>query len=545
MRKTTNRIVNRIPGFYSRKDRSVLISLIDSIVPEIDHMYELAQQVADMISIEKVHDLDIYERFGSMFNLNKYSYEDNETYRSRVRATVAEKYGGVPQIIKNTVAGYAGITNTNDIENGIQVIGAWDYNGSIPDDVKRPGYFLVMIDENLATKNVRPSMLKEVVNSVKAAGVRVYLAVTFEKSFDSGVLDVTERFWQSIKYITAENVEFNIGINTSKISLLNDDHYLTNSTLITNVFKLNIVSTVEKFTDKVIYRATGDNTHLIMEDIIDGVCKCINNIYELPSVLVGTDQHFNGMTDDSGSDGIQTFVTDETPLMSIGQIDGTRVSATDDIPRWTLTQKDSINISGNDISWSAFRCDSIDSSSFVITDRLPPQSVCINTDDDGGMVSGEDSTDKSMIMYPDKGIVGGYEYTWSAYKYDDNDIIITDGYDELLDDTDNNNESNSEMSATDSHTATLSDNRVSSGIIGLDESHTFNIKNRSNDSISLSGVSISQENICMNTSCVCGIGGNDEYLIAGTNNSMCKLNDTFILNSLNINSHYDIIKRVK
>lgn len=313
MREMTNRIINRIPNFYTREDRSVLVSLIDSIVPEIEHLYDNTKQVIAMISIDKVYPQDIWKRFGSLFNLYQYSYEDDETYRARVKAVVSIKYGGIKSIIKNTVAGYVGITNTNDIDRGIKIVGAWEYDGPLPDMVRKPGYFLCIIDEKIATRqDIDIVKLNQIINGVKAAGVRVYTTISFEIIKEKAIIDTNE---QSFDVITessgTDNIIINIGKGSSGQSRTNDLGSLLNSTFVLNGGNVlsQIQSTCEKWWDKFIPKTVRDGSTISINEN-ELVSKLIdNNKMEIMELLQDSINYDERSVNDT--DKVKSSITDE------------------------------------------------------------------------------------------------------------------------------------------------------------------------------------------------------------------------------------------
>lgn len=272
MRKTTNRIINRIPGFYTREDRSVLVAIIDAIVPEIDFLFKNVKRVADIVSIDSVHGDDIWRRFGSMFNTPKYSYEDDIAYRGRIKALVASKYGGITQLIKNTVASYVGITDSNDIDRFIKITGAWEYEGDrIPEEAKRPGYFLCDIDPAyMVDHDVSMAKIVQLINGVKAAGVHVYTTISYSTDKDRTYLHITDDYYNRFAYIDKENVDIHVGIG-HKGALLNSDDALFNSTLIINKCE-DIISTADEHHDKVEYvKAQKDDIAIGIDELLRNV----------------------------------------------------------------------------------------------------------------------------------------------------------------------------------------------------------------------------------------------------------------------------------
>lgn len=323
MREMTNRIINRIPNFYTREDRSVLVTLIESIVPEIEHLYENTKQVAAMISIDKVYPQDIWKRFGSLFNLYQYSYEDDETYRARVKAVVSIKYGGIKSIIKNTVAGYVGITNTNDIDRGIQIIGAWEYDGPLPDMVRRPGYFLCIIDEKIATRqNIDIVKLNQIINGVKAAGVRVYTTISFEILKEAATITANE---QSFDKVVEHNGEENVMLITYKgqfseiEATTNSIHSLLNSTFMTNggsAIISEIQSTCEKWWDRFIPKEVMENgDFVVVDELLDKLID--NNKMEIMELLQDSTSY--DVTSVNENDRITQSIIDEEQPMNITQ----------------------------------------------------------------------------------------------------------------------------------------------------------------------------------------------------------------------------------
>lgn len=195
MNDITNRILNRIPGFFDYDDK-ILRSIIDAFVPEIEKLYENVKVVEDIISIDKVHDDDLYNRFGSMFGMQKYSYESYDIYRNRIKSVIASKYGGIKQLIKNTVASYINITDYNEIEDHIHIYETATYDGVLDQAISRePGNFIVMIDSEILYNIdfVIPKQLKQVINNVKAAGVNAYTTYTFTTLFDDPIMNINEQ----------------------------------------------------------------------------------------------------------------------------------------------------------------------------------------------------------------------------------------------------------------------------------------------------------------------------------------------------------------
>lgn len=270
MRDITNRIINRIPSFYTRNDQSVLIGLIESIAPELERINTLVDAVSDMVSIDKVRNQDLYERFGSLFNLSRYAYEDNDMYRGRIKAVVASKYGGTKELIQNTVATYVGLTNTEDIKKYIKIVGGWDYEG---DDIfhnniignedndknigRTPGYFIVSIDPKAlyGKTYVTTAKIVEIVNNVKAAGVCVFMNMVFTTERENAIISIQEDIIDKIIKNDGHDISILIGqallnqyilhYQYDDMTLRDNDHDaligrdLLNTTLILNKFKLN------------------------------------------------------------------------------------------------------------------------------------------------------------------------------------------------------------------------------------------------------------------------------------------------------------------
>lgn len=198
MREITNRIINRIPNFYTREDRSVLLSIIDSISYELEVLYNNVDIISDIISIDKVRDDDLYSRFGALLNIYKYEYETNEMYRNRIKSTVMSgRYGGIVESIKNSVASYVGLYNSNDIDKYIYVCGAWEYDGrfgNISDIDTSPGNLVCAIDPDiLVCKDwVTTDGLVNIINSVKAGGINVYTTYVYNTLYDESNMSIYE-----------------------------------------------------------------------------------------------------------------------------------------------------------------------------------------------------------------------------------------------------------------------------------------------------------------------------------------------------------------
>lgn len=258
MNDITNRILNRIPNFFDHEDK-VIRSIVDAFVPEIQKLYDNVKIVEDIISIEKVHDEDLYLRFGSMFGIQKYSYESYSMYRNRIKSIIASKYGGIKQLIKNTVAAYINITDSNEIDNHIHIYETVTYDGVLDQSISRePGNFIVIIDsEILYNENfVIPKQLKQVINNVKAAGVNAYTTYTFETLYDDSIISAEEEHNMVIIVRCEDSGDLNIYDNIMKDNIhigvvedisdgiVFDDNdartnnvlSLLNSTFITNAF---------------------------------------------------------------------------------------------------------------------------------------------------------------------------------------------------------------------------------------------------------------------------------------------------------------------
>lgn len=257
MNEITNRILNRIPNFFDHEDK-VLRAFIDCIAPEIQKLYDNIKIVEDIVSIDKVHDDDVFSRFGSMLGINKYSYESYKQYKSRVKSVVASKYGGIKPLIKNTVASYINITDSNLIEEHIHVYETATYEGNLDPSVSRePANFIVVIDSELLVNEdfVIPKQLKQIINGVKAAGVNAYTTYTFTVLIDDATINISDKLGDAYsirtKYadtsemklfdnIRRDNISINdkvdgcyIGIGEES-SLTNDTMSLTNYTMETN-----------------------------------------------------------------------------------------------------------------------------------------------------------------------------------------------------------------------------------------------------------------------------------------------------------------------
>lgn len=313
MRDVTNRIINRIPGFYTRNDKSVLIAIIDSIAPEIEFLYKQIKQVSDIISIDKVHGDDIWARFGSMFNTPKYSYEDDIAYRGRIKAIIASKYGGVKQLIKNTVASYVGIRDSNDVDKFIKVTGAWEYEGTrIPEQAKRPGHFLCDIDPvYMVNHDVSISKIIQLINSVKAAGVHVYTTITFSTDKDRTELSVDDRYFNKITSWDDDNVNILVGIGRIG-SFLNDKYSTFNGSLIFNQLE-DIISTADEHVDNIEYiKRHIDDISVSTEDTsMDHNYDGYNNALENDRFMI---------TDTSASRIVTNYSDNVNILVGIGQM---------------------------------------------------------------------------------------------------------------------------------------------------------------------------------------------------------------------------------
>lgn len=190
MREITNRIINRIPDFYNRDDKSVLLSIVDSISCELEIILDNINTIINIISIDKVNDDDLYNRFGALLNLTQYSYESNSAYRARIKSTImSNRYGGIVDAIKSTVATYIGLTNIDDINKYIYICGTWEYDnrfGSIDGIDKSPGNMVCAIDSRaLIDKDwVTTKELISIINGIKAAGVKAYTTYTYPIIYD-------------------------------------------------------------------------------------------------------------------------------------------------------------------------------------------------------------------------------------------------------------------------------------------------------------------------------------------------------------------------
>lgn len=255
MKDMTNRIINRIPSFYTREDGSILIQLIESIVPEIERLQDNIRVVADMVSIDKVHNDDIYTRFGSLFKLYKYSYEDDDMYRSRIRSAVASKYGGIEEIIKNNIAAYIGLKNTNLIDAYIKLYGGWEYPYDDVDDyARKPAYLMCVIDSQAlwGIDDFSTDTLIYIIKNAKAAGIRVYTTMSFTSEEDRAKIHIDDEGWDrrfihdygdirvydevDHQKIVIRNNDDTVLVISDENSVTNDMRSLTNSTFITNMF---------------------------------------------------------------------------------------------------------------------------------------------------------------------------------------------------------------------------------------------------------------------------------------------------------------------
>lgn len=268
MKEITNRIINRIPNFYTRDDRSVLLAIIDSIVPEIEVLYKNIDVVSDMISINKVHDDDLFNRFGSMLNVYKYSYETDDMYRSRIVASVAGRCGGIISSIKGAIASYIGLFT--DIDKYIYICGSWEYDnrfGNISNIDKSPGNMVCAIDPDILVGKdwVTTEGLIKVINNVKASGVNVYTTYVFCTLYDDAIVDIDDQYLptnivsnisenQSTKiYDNNDRLLIHIGLVSDDAvisiddinSLLNNNKSLLNSSFILN--KLSCYDVIDGF----------------------------------------------------------------------------------------------------------------------------------------------------------------------------------------------------------------------------------------------------------------------------------------------------------
>lgn len=196
-------VMNRFPqnAYDPDNQKSILYTIIKSIIDEFNITMDNINRIDKMLNINDILPDDIYNRFGSLLNIDRNLGETDEQYRSRLKTSMVSLSGGTASAIKYAIACGLGINDDNEAMDKITIYDAWEYDGDA-DVIKENGYIVCSIDLNRGIYSTEiERAVRNAADNVKAAGIIIqFVYYNFRIVYYSELDNVTYASLSTLTY---------------------------------------------------------------------------------------------------------------------------------------------------------------------------------------------------------------------------------------------------------------------------------------------------------------------------------------------------------